>query len=644
MCNQLRYCGVGLFVLLIGVHPVAAQAVTDQQQPVVDVSVGGFFIGGNSEQKLAQVITVGISGEVTEVRFPVACAAGSLVLEIQRVTSGVPNGVVLASETVWGANFPPTSAFKPVVVSQRPFLVAGETIALVLSSTGDCGMYQGPVGDSYGGGDGFYDSRPNLPGWVFLSGGRRDLPFQSLVEPRPVANADVYTAGFGTPLSMTAPGVLANDAGNGGGTLSAVLVAGPAHGSVALGAAGAFTFTPATGYSGVDTFTYRTTNALGPSNVALVSITVAAPSAPVAVDDAFTTAFATALEVPPPGVLGNDSSPVGAPMMTVIESGVTHGALVLQPDGGFSYTPDAGYAGTDWFMYRASNAGGASHVASVALTVSDTTVVQPPAELYASSIVGNTVTLRFRAPATGPQPTGYVLRGGLLPNEELRSLPTGSTFPIYAFTAPTGVFYLRMHALNGEEVSAASNEIRIFVGIPEPPTAPADLTAVVQGTSVALSWRNTYGGGAPEQALLDVSGPFTGTLRLGPGETFAATGVAPGIYILRLRSANATDVSAASTPVTVTVPGPCSGVPLEPSRFLAYRILDRVFVVWEPPTSGPAATAYLVNVEGAVTEAFPVIGRTLNGVVGPGDYWLSARAINPCGSGPSTPAQLVTVP
>jgi hypothetical protein len=46
----------------------------------------------------------------------------------------------------------------------------------------------------------------------------------------------------------------------------------------------------------------------------------------------------------------------------------THGDLALHPDGSFSYTPTANYAGTDTFPYKARNAyGSTSHPATVTI-------------------------------------------------------------------------------------------------------------------------------------------------------------------------------------------------------------------------------------------------------------------------------------
>src|SRR5262249_20768661 len=82
------------------------------------------------------------------------------------------------------------------------------------------------------------------------------------------------------PLTITAPGVLANDTDADSDPLAAVLVAPPAHGGLALSANGGFGYTPVAGYSGVDTFTYKANDGKDDSAVATVSITIAATPAP----------------------------------------------------------------------------------------------------------------------------------------------------------------------------------------------------------------------------------------------------------------------------------------------------------------------------------------------------------------------------
>jgi hypothetical protein len=110
-------------------------------------------------------------------------------------------------------------------------------------------------------------------------------------------------------LTVASPGVLANDVVQGSGTLTSSLVSGPSHGTVTPNANGSFTYVPAAGYFGTDSFTYQDSDGIQPSNIATVTINVHAP--PVAVNDSYTAVEGTALTVAAPGVLANDSAPSG---------------------------------------------------------------------------------------------------------------------------------------------------------------------------------------------------------------------------------------------------------------------------------------------------------------------------------------------
>jgi hypothetical protein len=92
-----------------------------------------------------------------------------------------------------------------------------------------------------------------------------------------VATSDSYSPPYASPLSVAAPGVLANDDDTqDNDPLSASLVRPPAHGDVTLNANGSFSYTPDSGFSGTDTFTYSFDDAMNVSAPATVSITVGA--------------------------------------------------------------------------------------------------------------------------------------------------------------------------------------------------------------------------------------------------------------------------------------------------------------------------------------------------------------------------------
>lgn len=185
----------------------------------------------------------------------------------------------------------------------------------------------------------------------------------------PVAASDSYTTTLNTVLSVGAPGVLANDDSNSSSPLTAVLVDPPDNGTVNLRANGSFDYTPANGFTGPDSFTYRADNGL-PSNLATVSITVTGVP-PTARNDRFSTDLDETLVVPAPGVLANDTNPGNAPLKAVLVQPPIAGTLTLRADGSFDYTPELELGTTDQFTYVATN-GLTSEEATVTIEVGST--------------------------------------------------------------------------------------------------------------------------------------------------------------------------------------------------------------------------------------------------------------------------------
>lgn len=91
--------------------------------------------------------------------------------------------------------------------------------------------------------------------------------------------------------------------------------------------------------------------------------------APVAVDDAYTTAPNTALTIAVPGVLGNDSDADGDPLTAESYNPPAHGTVTLNANGSFTYTPTSGYFGGDSFSYTTTDGALDSQVATVTLAV-----------------------------------------------------------------------------------------------------------------------------------------------------------------------------------------------------------------------------------------------------------------------------------
>jgi serine protease AprX len=173
----------------------------------------------------------------------------------------------------------------------------------------------------------------------------------------PQSSADSYSVSAGAVLTVAAPGVLANDLDSDGDKLTAQVVGAPAHGGLTLAADGSLRYTPASGFVGSDSFTYRADDGKTKSNVASATIAVQA-TPPIARNDSFSAARRrsssyTAVRM---AVLANDSATSGA---SLVKSSVTitakpdHGGnAAANTDGTVSYTPAAGYAGGETFSYK----------------------------------------------------------------------------------------------------------------------------------------------------------------------------------------------------------------------------------------------------------------------------------------------------
>ena len=127
------------------------------------------------------------------------------------------------------------------------------------------------------------------------------------------ADDDIPATDEGFIVSTLAPGLLANDSDPDGDHLVASKLTDPAHGSVTVNADGSFSYVPAAGWHGTDSFEYRACDPSGLCDTATVALVInAVNDAPEADDDAYETAEDAVLEVSAAnGLLANDSDPDG---------------------------------------------------------------------------------------------------------------------------------------------------------------------------------------------------------------------------------------------------------------------------------------------------------------------------------------------
>ncbi|MBE2197677.1 MAG: tandem-95 repeat protein [Anaerolinea sp.] len=184
------------------------------------------------------------------------------------------------------------------------------------------------------------------------------------VNDAPVANDDSVTTAENVGVTID---VLANDTDVDGDALTVSGVTQPVNGAVVINADNSVTYTPAAGFSGLDSFSYTVDDSNGGSDTATVTVTITAGNEnPVANDDNATTAEDTAVTIP---VLDNDSDGDGDVLTVVSVTQPTHGAVVVNPDSTVMYTPHANYYGADSFNYTISDGRGGSDSATVSVTV-----------------------------------------------------------------------------------------------------------------------------------------------------------------------------------------------------------------------------------------------------------------------------------
>ena len=187
------------------------------------------------------------------------------------------------------------------------------------------------------------------------------------VNDAPIANAQNLTTAEDTPKTLA---LSATDVDTPIADLTYRIVTEPAHG-ILSGTAANRTYTPSANFNGSDSFTFVANDGNSDSAPATISLTVTpVADAPQATDDTYSTAEDTPLIVNAAnGVLANDSDVDGDALTVVKLSDPTHGALTLNSDGSFSYTPNANFNGLDSFTYQAQDGALDSNVATVTLQV-----------------------------------------------------------------------------------------------------------------------------------------------------------------------------------------------------------------------------------------------------------------------------------
>jgi len=292
--------------------------------------------------------------------------------------------------------------------------------------------------------------------------------------------------------------------------LSFAIAQGPAHGS--LGALGgqscmpgtpnsdraSVTYTPASGYSGADSFTFRANDGTADSSPATVSITVqgGGNTPPVAAD-------VSASGLPgQPLVVGLSGTDVETCELTfAIVAGPSSGALSSIAGGAcvsgtpnddtahVTYTPQPGFTGSDSFTYSVTDGGGASATAVASLTIA-----APPAG----------ITFRSASSAANLEATTLTIPGppGLAADDVLVAVVSARGNPV--ITPPAGWTLARL------DVSGFVMRQGIYVRVARA-NPPASYTWTLSSVQSAAGGISAYSGVDTASPIMTSGGQISST-------------------------------------------------------------------------------------------------------------------------------------
>lgn|GEM_PF-5324141 len=324
----------------------------------------------------------------------------------------------------------------------------------------------------------------------------------------PVANPQTVTVFRNTTQTITL-----NSSDPDGDVLNCVVLTGPSHGTLSgpvPNLTGEVNYTPATGYTGPDSFTWQVTDPAGGTASATVTIDVLRGNLPPTAQPG---AVSTVSGVPVNVVLAG-SDPDGDALAFSVLTSPAHGTL----SGGVPnlvYTPAAGYLGADSFTFKVNDGQVDSAPAAVTVDVLRGNVAPTANAASVSTLRGVPVSVVL----TGSDADGDALAFSVV------TLPTHGSLsgvaPSLVYTPATGYIGADSFTFKASDGQADSVPAAVSIDVLRGNTAP---------TAAAMSVSTEYG--------VPVNVPLSGADPDGDALTFSVTtlpghgtlsGVAPNL-------------------------------------------------------------------------------------------------------------------
>lgn len=339
------------------------------------------------------------------------------------------------------------------------------------------------------------------------AGNRTQYVVGSATDHAPVAVNDSVTTAVSTPVSFDPR---TNDSDPDGNALTITTVSTPGHGTATITGGASVTYTPTTGYSGSDRFTYAISDGKGLGASAFVTVTVGtANHPPVANNDTVSTNLNTAGTW---DLRANDTDADGDPLTITSVSAGAHGSVFNNGGTSVTYYPANGYVGSDSISYSISDGRGGSANATAAITVLGPPVANP------DSITTTTgAPYGFDPRANDTDPNGFALTIASATAPFHGTVTTTATSLTYTSTASyTGgdTFNYTISDGHGQTATAA---VTVTVQVGTPVANTDSLTA----TRIYNSFTRVY----THSGCMDVT-----TNDVANGPSLTVTSVTQGAY------------------------------------------------------------------------------------------------------------------
>ena len=181
--------------------------------------------------------------------------------------------------------------------------------------------------------------------------------------------------------------------------------------------------------------------------------------------------------------------PDNDPVSYELISDCKHGTVVLDKNGCFTYTPDAGYKGKDSFTYKAKDGLSACPNQKVTIDVTQEPLSIPanPSNLQLEAL--STCKIKVSWKDNSDNETGFdIYRDGVLVSVEDANTVTTN---ICGDMQPASTYEITVKAKNAAGSSSGVSASVTTKDITTPPTAPTDLKVLAKDkNSVRLAWRD----------------------------------------------------------------------------------------------------------------------------------------------------------